>query len=388
MIQPDPYAEARRARGVSVEDFYGERIPMLLRYRDVRAAAKDWRRFSSAAPGRVPIPAETDIRAFRQLPIETDPPEHGEFREIVMPFFRRPTERDVAAGIEALVADAVERALAAGRVEVVGGLALPLQSRALARMLNVEDADAEEWTQWGVHAFRVNGVNIPEKAARLDRYLARKLDEAEARPSGDLFAALTRARVRGRPLTREEMTGFAHLAFAGGRDTVIHLVSGALAHLARAPGDLEHLRAEPRLALSATEEFVRHLSPLAHIGRVCPAGAEVNGAQVAPGERISLCWASANHDETVFEAPGELRLDRRPNPHVGFGGGDHACIGAPLTRLILRTLLREVATKVAGLRELGAEPVRDRFGTPLRFARLELAFERIGEGAVDRCAGV
>ena len=63
-------------------------------------------------------------------------------------------------------------------------------------------------------------------------------------------------------------------------------------------------------------------------------------APVKPGQRVSLCFASANFDETVFENPEEVRLDRKPNPHVTFGFGPHLCLGAAHARLILRTLLK------------------------------------------------
>jgi len=91
--------------------------------------------------------------------------------------------------------------------------------------------------------------------------------------------------------------------------------------------------------------------PLTQIGRVCPEGAEVLGQSVAPGERIGLCWASANRDESVFESAHEVILDRRPNPHVSFGFRDHLCQGAAHARLVIRSMLeafcnREIAIEM------------------------------------------
>jgi cytochrome P450 len=95
--------------------------------------------------------------------------------------------------------------------------------------------------------------------------------------------------------------------------------------------------------------------PLTHIGRVCPADTTVHGTTVKAGERISLAWASANFDETVFPSPEEVRLDRKPNPHLSFGFGPHLCLGAPHARLILRTLLRLCCEKVHAITVLHAE---------------------------------
>ena len=83
---------------------------------------------------------------------------------------------------------------------------------------------------------------------------------------------------------------------------------------------LDALCADPKRIPFAVEEFVRVTSPLTHIGRVCPQGAEVGGHRIAPQARASLCWASANFDETVFESPQEVRLDRAPR--AGEGGLD------------------------------------------------------------------
>ncbi len=68
---PDPFRDARQTDGVLRCPFQAEKLPMLLRHADVREAARDWQRFSSDAPFRVPIPSEEAVRSMRQLPIET-----------------------------------------------------------------------------------------------------------------------------------------------------------------------------------------------------------------------------------------------------------------------------------------------------------------------------
>jgi len=349
----DPFRDARKESGVLQCPFKGENIPMLLRHEDVRRAAKDWKTFSSDAPFRVPIPSEEDVRTMRQLPIETDPPEHTDYRKIVDPFFQRAKDpayiERTGALIDGLLTDALNR----DSVEVVNEFALPLQSRALTFLLNVPESEAETWIAWGIHVFRANdGSNKP---SHLEQYLTAQFDRAEARPDGeDFFSALAHAEFRGRRLTRAEMMGFANLAFAGGRDTIIHTISCALAHLAARPEALEFLREDPARIIHASEEFFRVFMPLTHIGRVCPEATEVKGVTVQAGERVSLCWASANRDETVFTAPDEVRLDRKPNPHLSFGFGSHLCLGAPHARLILRTLLRLCCARVKSITVLSA----------------------------------
>ena len=324
----DPFAEARRDQGALEGDFEGERIPLVLRYKDVRAAAMDYATYSSDAPFRVPIPSEENVRNVRQLPIETDPPDHGDYRAIVQPFFAVPRKTEMIARVEALVRDMLDEVIGAEPVEIVEDFALPLQSRALTLLLNMPMSEADEWISWGQHVFHGEHGHSTEKGGKLDQYLHRQFDRAEKNPGDDFFSALATADFRGRRLTRDEMIGFANLAFAGGRDTVISTVSLALAHLASHPEDVERLQGEPMLVRSATEEIVRIASPLTMIGRTCPHETDVHGIAVKAGERAAICWASANRDETVFEAPEELRIDRKPNPHVAFGAGAHMCLGA------------------------------------------------------------
>ena len=344
---PDPFREARKDAGVLPCEFQGDTIPMILRHEDVRRAAKDWQTFSSDAPFRVPIPSEEEVRSMRQLPVEVDPPEHTEYRAIVEPFFARAKMPGVIAGIEAIIEAALTDALSRESIEVVNGFALPIQSRALTHLLDVPESEAEIWIGWGIHVFRVaDGELGKEKGAALEVYLRQQFERADANPGDDFFSALTRATFLGRPLTRDEMMGFANLTFAGGRDTVINSISGVIGYLAGNPDALEFLRQDPKRIVNASEEFFRAITPLTHIGRVCPVDTDVHGVPVKADHRVSLCWASANHDETVFDAPEEVRLDRKPNPHVAFGFGTHLCLGAPHARLIVRSLLKSLCERV------------------------------------------
>ncbi len=349
----DPFREKRLESGVLKAEFQGQPVPMILRHEDVRNAAKDWRTFSSDAPFRVPIPSEEEVRSMRQLPIETDPPEHTEYRDLVEPFFRRAKDPEVMVRIGTLIDGLVAGAVALDSVEVVRQFALPLQSRALAILLNVPDSEATTWIGWGTHVFR-DGGDGGRKGAALEDYLHARFDRAVAEPGDDFFGVLSRVTFRGRLLTREELMGFGNLTFAGGRDTVIHSISSVLAYLGKRPEALDFLRQDPRRIVNACEEFFRHVSPLTHIGRVCPVDTQVHGETVKAGDRASLCWASANHDETVFDHPEEVRLDRKPNPHLAFGAGAHLCLGAAHARLLLRTLLQACVDHVSRVEILGA----------------------------------
>lgn len=345
----DPFREARQNGEILKCPFQGEDIPMILRHADVRAAAKDWQTFSSDAPFRVPIPSEETMRSMRQLPIETNPPEHTEYRAIVAPFFHRSKTPEVIAKVESLIDELLTRALEAGSIEIVKEFALPIQSRALTYLLNVPETEACIYAAWGMHVFSGEGTSLED-------YLTAALDKAEANPGEDFFSALTQATYQGRPLTREEMMGFANLTFAGGRDTIIHSISSIVAYFAEHPESLEQLRINPKGIVHAGEEFFRAFMPLTQIGRVCPVETKVHGTVVPANGRVSLGWASANFDESVFEKPGEVQLDRKPNPHVSFGFGTHLCLGAPHARLIVRTFIEALVNQIHTIEIVEAIP--------------------------------
>lgn len=337
----DPFREARDQEGVLVNDFAGERIPMLLRFRDVRRAARDYRTFSSDAPFRVPVPDEKPFRIVRELPIETDPPRHTAYRAIVQPWFERPRQPELMQAVDALVEELLDGIPLGATVDAIRELAFPLQSRALALLLKRPVEEGKMWSNWGVSVLHDDATR-----ARFYAYLDDALGAARDNPGDDFFGALVTADHQGGRLSDEEIQGYAILTFAGGRDTVIASIALVLAHFADHPEDLERLRSEPGLINRAVEEFVRIGAPLTHIGRVCPAGADALGVAIPRDHRASLCWAAANRDPGIFEAPDELRIDRMANPHVGFGVGAHTCLGAHQARLILRTLVHKLCARV------------------------------------------
>jgi cytochrome P450 len=289
----------------------------------------------------------------RQLPLEVDPPDHGDYRAVAEPFYNRAKLPEVVAKVEGLIRSLLDDALGRDSVEIVREFAIPLQSRALACLLNMPDSEADIWIGWGTHVFREGDGG--KKGAALELYMNQLFDRALANPGDDFFTALTKATFRGRPLTREEMLGYGSITFAGGRDTVINSISGIIGYLSANPDALAFLRADPKRIAIASEEFFRALSPVTHLARVCPVKTDVLGTTVEPGDLASICFASANYDETVFSSPEEVQLDRKPNPHVAFGFGPHLCLGAPHARLIVRSLLKALCEQVTGIETLSSQ---------------------------------
>lgn len=348
---PDPFEHARITKGYGEMNDQNDPVVMVLRHKDLRKCAHNFQVFQSGAvPGRIVVPSEVNIRNTRQIPFEVDPPLHGAYRSVVEEWFRRPLEAEYQQTLTTQITLAVDDMLVKDRIEVVTSFALPVQSRALTVLLNTPLIEAETWISWGTHVFRSEGEPLDaSKANILNDYIEEQINKAIEKPGNDFYSVLLAADFKGRKLTREEINGVMNLTFAGGRDTIINAITNTIAHFAEHPEDLQLLRKDPASISHAVEELVRYFSPLTHMGRVVTTDASICDKSVAADSRISLCWASANRDAAVFEKPNEIMLNRKVNPHVGFGFSHHNCLGAPHARQVLKTLLTVLIDKLESI---------------------------------------
>ncbi len=334
----------------------------------VKAAAKDVATFSSHLQG------DLDVRTYRQLPLEVDPPDHTAWRTILTPVFSRQAVGALEPALRGVAADLVAGFVRRGSVEAIHALVLPMVAAAIGHAFG-RPQDVGELTSWGLESWE-RLADGSRSGARLDAFLTRVFAEAEAAPGHDAFSLIRAATFDGRPLTRDEKFGLGNLILAGGRDTVINLIGGGVWHLARDAGQRATLAGEPARIPAAVEELLRYLSPLARMERV--AAVAVNGpwGGAAAGDVVLLGFAHANHDAAAFEDPGSIRLARTPNPHVAFGNGPHTCIGVHLARLEARILFEELLAAVPDWRlGVGAHIEYETFGdelVPVRFLELPI----------------
>jgi cytochrome P450 len=355
-----------RGEPIGVRNLGG--VARLTSLADVRAAAKNWQQFSSRVQG------DPDVRDYPQLPLEVDPPAHGAYRALIEPILGRRAIAALEPEIRSIAAGLAERFRARGAVEAVFELAVPMVARTIAQTLG-RPQDADELTTWGITSWE----HLPDGSrtgARLDAYVNRALDEAPAHDDRDAFALIARATLDGRPLTRLEQVGLVNLLLAGGRDTVILIICGALWHLAGSPTARASLQAEPASLPLAIEEYLRYFSPNTGMERRATQDLVGQWGSAAAGEIVILGWGPANHDPAAFDRPGEIHLDRRPNPHVAFGSGAHTCVGIHLARTQVRVLLEELLRAVPDWR-LGDGVAFDTVRladdlVPARFDRLPL----------------
>ncbi|SNR16610.1 cytochrome P450 [Tenacibaculum jejuense] len=347
----DPFEEARKKTGLGHIDDQNDPVAMILRHKDVRKTAHNWKTYqSSAVPGRIVVPSEVNIRDIRQIPFEVDPPLHKDFRDLLEGWFKRPNREEYQKTLKNQVSNLIDDVLSEDEIEVVHDFSLKLQSRALTILLNTEYSESDTFISWGTHVFRSEGDSLDaSKANVLYDYLDAKINGARENLGEDLYSVLLQAEVNGKKLTHDEIKGIMILTFAGGRDTVINAVTNTVAYFADHPKSLLDIKNNPEKINKAVEELIRYFSPLTHMGRVVTEDTQVCEHAVKNDTRVSLCWASANRDETVFENPNQVNFDRKINPHVAFGFSHHNCLGATHARQIMRTLLQLLADKVSSI---------------------------------------
>ena len=154
----------------------------------------------------------------------------------------------------------------------------------------------------------------------------------------------------GEALSDEEMKAMCALMLFAGHETTTSTIASAVVSLLRNPEQLRVLRAQPELTTRAVEELLRYEGAIKVLIRWVLEDLELRGRAISAGERVFLLPAAANRDPRRFERPDELDLTRSPNPHVAFGKGVHACIGAQLARLEMRVALASLLERLPGLR--------------------------------------
>ncbi|MGY5352143.1 cytochrome P450 [Wenyingzhuangia sp. IMCC45533] len=353
-----PFGHARTERGFGEMDDQNDPVKILLRLKDVRKSAKNWKTFQSGGEevGRIVVPSEVAIRDTRQIPFEVDPPEHTDYRNLVEPWFKRPNDEAYQDKLRDIVSTVLEDVVTKENIEVVEEFSLVVQSRALTVLLNTPFEESKTWIDWGTHVFRSEDSHLDgDKANILYDYIDAEIERADNNPTDDLYSKLLNSEINGKKLSKEEVKGVMILTFAGGRDTVINAITNSISYFAEHPESIARIKEDPEMIPTAVEELIRYYSPLTHMGRVVTQDTEVCEQEVKAQSRVSLCWASANRDEKTFANAEEVVLDRKVNPHVAFGFATHNCLGATHARALLRIVVSEMAQKIQSIDILDCE---------------------------------
>jgi cytochrome P450 len=152
-----------------------------------------------------------------------------------------------------------------------------------------------------------------------------------------------------------ETMGYYLIVFSAGHDTTKNALVGGMQAFLEHPEELAKLRRDPGLIDRAVEEIVRWTSPVNYMKRTAVEDAEIRGQAIAAGDALVLFYASANRDEDVFEDPFAFKVDRPVKRNLGFGFGEHFCLGASLARRSQQAFWLELLPRLESV-ELVGEP--------------------------------
>jgi cytochrome P450 len=175
----------------------------------------------------------------------------------------------------------------------------------------------------------------------------------------DFVTALANAdETRG--LSPLEYLGTLILLIVGGNDTTRNSISGGVFALNQFPDQYQKLRDDPSLIPNMVSEIIRWQTPLAYMRRTATQDTELRGKKIRKGDKVAMWYVSGNRDDAVFEAPNELRIDRKnARQHLSFGLGVHFCMGSRLAEMQLRVVWEEVLRRFRTVEVVGP-PIRVR----------------------------
>ena len=300
----------------------------------------------------------------------SDPPLHTRVRRLIVGAVNQRAVGRMEPGVIELVdrllnamadkgtVDLVEDFAAAIPVEVIGNLLAvpredrgPLRGWSLATLGALEPVPSAEMLERGNRAVREFSDYL--RALIADRR-ARPLDRDE-----DVLTRLIQGERDGERLTENELLQNCIFLLNAGHETTANLIGNGLELLMRHPGEQARLRQDPSLLASAVEEMLRYECPIQLNNRRLTGESTVGAKAFPAGTLVTICIGAANRDPAQFPDPHRFDVGRRPNRHLAFGQGDHACAGMNVARMEGRVAIGRLLARFATLEPAGA-PERDR----------------------------
>ena len=191
----------------------------------------------------------------------------------------------------------------------------------------------------------------------LRRYMVPIIRRRMEHPEDDLISVLTDASEGDAALGEFEIVMFILLLLLAGNETTTNLLGNTVDALLSHRDRLDQVACDPTLVPALIEEMLRYDSPVQHLRRMTRCDVEVAGTSIPNGSDVFIVLGSANRDERRYERPDEIDLARDTKGHLGFGLGNHFCLGASLARLEARCTLDVVIPELVRMER--AEPQRE-----------------------------
>jgi cytochrome P450 len=315
---------------------------MVSRYEDVHYVLHHPELFSSKQT-MYPFGVEETSIAFNM-----DPPEQTPYHRIMAQVLSMAKVTQMESVIREHARARLADVKAKGSCEFVSDFATPMVVGALLECCGLSSDRLAETFVW-MSRFFTSGLGqddpalmseYAEKNGEAEGYIAEIIEQRKGGSGTDPISEMTRATIDGRPVSDDELLRMATFMVLSGVDTTATMTSNIVAWLAEHPDRQLELKTRPELIGSAVEEFMRYEHMLSN-GRLVTQDTTLRGVEMKKGDHVMLLFPATGRDPRVFDCPEEIRFDRSPNPHLGFGSGVHRCIGQHLARAEMRIALEE-----------------------------------------------
>lgn len=303
-----------------------------------------------------------------------DPPAHTRVRRLMMGAVNQRAIARMEAGVHALVDHLLDEMAARSAqgepIDLIADFAAAIPVEVIGNLLAIPHAERAPLRDWSLAILSalepVPGASVLERGNRAVtdfctylRDLVTRRRAAPLDPDEDVLTRLIFGEPEGGRLDERELLHNCIFLLNAGHETTTNLIGNGVDALLRWPDQLARLREDASLVGSAIEEMLRYESPLQLNNRMLTAPAVLGGQEFAAGTFVTLGVGAANHDPEQFDSPERFDVGRKPNRHLAFGHGEHACLGMNVARLEGRIALAGLLKRFAVLERAG-EPVRDR----------------------------
>jgi cytochrome P450 len=301
-----------------------------------------------------------------------DPPLHTRVRRLLMGAVNQRAINRMQASLQALIDELLEQMAARGRVDLIADFAAAIPIEVIGNLLAVPRAEREPLRDWSLAILGALEPVLDDAAAErgnravtdFSEYLRGLIAERRRNPLDPEEDVLTRL-IQGEGgvgndyrLSEFELIHQCIFLLNAGHETTTNLIGNGTWLLMRHPDQMQRLREDPSLINPAVEEMLRYEGPIQLNNRRLTAALELDGETLKSGTPITICIGAANRDPREFADPERFDVARRPNRHLAFGHGDHACVGMNVARLEGRLAIGGLLARFASV-EPDGEPVRD-----------------------------
>jgi cytochrome P450 family 142 subfamily A polypeptide 1 len=342
------------------------------RHEDVSHFSRHQELYSAAHGVRPKVAAPMSI-------ISMDDPEHTRQRRLVSKGFTPRMVRKLTDHMRELTTQIIDDIAERGEIDFVEDFAVHVPLIVIAELIGLDPDQRQNLYRWSDAMMAGDGhteaddpvlLRAMEAAGEFATVLLELIEKRRRDGStDDIIGILTQAYDDGAlahddpgvvpelanaslndEMTSDELLMFLVLLVVAGNETTRNAISGGLRAFTLFPEERDKLLSDPGLIDLAVDEIVRFVSPVMTFMRTVTEDHTYNGIDFKAGDRVFMLYQAANRDEDVFEEPDRFRVDRDPNPHLGFGVGTHYCLGANLARNEIKVVFEELFKRLGDIR--------------------------------------